>query len=1043
MQHSDFVIPNHGTDNGGVQNSSSDVIASQIVAALEQGDHEAAGHLLQEAVERYPDDNRMFRLVAMQRKQAERFTRVYSLLKEARNALEDDAFVRGSGALREAGNLSRGFAALEEAVFHVAVDQSEQLGERNWRIARTLLEDADRLNPQLHVPERLWQAVRAAERAETIANVLAETTVDRPEDLERVHERLTRTADRYPDDVSLNERLKSVQAAIDDKSKSNNRQKQLRKLRELCDALQREEDPAEASKYVRLSETLAASYREDPDFNSVLDDVKHQVISSEKAAVALQQDRIDDCLEECAWVLSRMRQHQLFLKLKEKAEARELALVDEYSNSVSRIKAMLEAGQLAEADKLCSNASAKLPQFADLQELSKEIASRKAEQNKQIQETLESARRLVERGDRSLHAGQFRAAEQSFGNALKMLPEDKNLAGVVSGILLAYARAKSRENAESADDALKVLQRLVPGTAVPQDLTEALQEKREQTKQETLRWWALNRIGALVAQLESLKKREQITALRDEAEKGDFSSSSHADVKGAAAALFTQIDDRLLALDRKQARRPAVFRAISIAAAVILCVGLAYRWTGRAPSALPVKPAAVETAATIKPVPVPATGSLLIRSEVPGAQVSINGKEYIVSSEPLKVDLNADSYQVSGSRPGYKDFGPVSVSVGKGTETVLDVKLAPIPASLEIRGAEANTEVKLDGVLLGTAASRVLTKEVPPGDHSIELSRSGYLPRTITRTLAPGEVLALSGQEVQLESSEARTLASDRKNGNHLVSKPSLAALPKNPNRSDAAAAQARIEEAQWHSLDRSNPDALRAFVTQHPTSPWADQARKEMESVLLARETKAEENDWSSADHNNRAAIEDFLKKYPAGRHAPDAATALADLDRRARASEAQTREEAAWKKVNQHDEASLESYLRESPQGRYRNQAEAVLASLRVNQSSTQETAAVLTVLSRFANAWSARDVDSILAIQRTLNKREVRAELSQVTELIMRISPASPPRIEGSQAVVLCRRQASQTFSDGTRKQIPESIVSYVLAKREGNWIIEGTK
>jgi hypothetical protein len=117
--------------------------------------------------------------------------------------------------------------------------------------------------------------------------------------------------------------------------------------------------------------------------------------------------------------------------------------------------------------------------------------------------------------------------------------------------------------------------------------------------------------------------------------------------------------------------------------------------------------------------------------------------------------------------------------------------------------------------------------------------------------------------------------------------------------------------------------------------------------------------------------------------------------------------------------------------------------LANIRIGRASANETAAVLTVISRLANAWSAKDLDSILAIQKNLKKREVKAELSHVKELAMQISPASPPQIDGAQAVVLCRRQASQTFSDGTHKQVPESIVSYLLVKHDGNWTIEGTK
>jgi hypothetical protein len=141
-----------------------------------------------------------------------------------------------------------------------------------------------------------------------------------------------------------------------------------------------------------------------------------------------------------------------------------------------------------------------------------------------------------------------------------------------------------------------------------------------------------------------------------------------------------------------------------------------------------------------------------------------------------------------------------------------------------------------------------------------------------------------------------------------------------------------------------------------------------------------------------------------------------LAELERKARDAD-------DWQKVNQRNQAALESYLRSEP--------------------AQDDTSAVLSVISRFASAWNTKDVDSILAIQRTLKKRTVKAELARVKELNVRISPASRPQIEGSQAVVLCRRQASQVLSNGAHKQMPETIVSYVLEKHDGNWTIEGMR
>ncbi len=262
---------------------------------------------------------------------------------------------------------------------------------------------------------------------------------------------------------------------------------------------------------------------------------------------------------------------------------------------------------------------------------------------------------------------------------------------------------------------------------------------------------------------------------------------------------------------------------------------------------------------------------------------------------------------------------------------------------------------------------------------------------------------------------------------------------PANSPPAPAAVALLKADDLQWQSIDKNNPDALRAFVSRYPNSSWTGEAKRQIDIASVARE---ENTDWNSADHNSAAALQDFLKKHPDGPHAASASSALADLDRKAREAPTANAEELAWKKVNSRDEASLISYLKDYPGGHYHNSAEVALANLRVSRSST-ETAAVLTVISRLANAWSTKDLDSILALQRNLKKREVKAELSHVKELAMQISPASPPQIDGMQAVVLCRRQASQTFSDGTRKQIPESIVSYVLSKHDGNWTIEGTK
>src|ERR1700679_1302519 len=112
MRHSDFENLNEGTNENRAQGLAGDPKIAQIGGALDRGDYETAGALLRDLLEKSPDDNQLLRLAAKQRKLAERFTRVYSLHKETRQALEGDEFVRAVGAFREAANLSLGFPAL-------------------------------------------------------------------------------------------------------------------------------------------------------------------------------------------------------------------------------------------------------------------------------------------------------------------------------------------------------------------------------------------------------------------------------------------------------------------------------------------------------------------------------------------------------------------------------------------------------------------------------------------------------------------------------------------------------------------------------------------------------------------------------------------------------------------------------------------------------------------------------------------------------------------------------------------------------------------
>jgi hypothetical protein len=123
-------------------------------------------------------------------------------------------------------------------------------------------------------------------------------------------------------------------------------------------------------------------------------------------------------------------------------------------------------------------------------------------------------------------------------------------------------------------------------------------------------------------------------------------------------------------------------------------------------------------------------------------------------------------------------------------------------------------------------------------------------------------------------------------------------------------------------------------------------------------------------------------------------------------------------------------------------RERAEQALAALHSRQMADASNA-VTAMLQRYVNAWNAKDVASITALHRSLDRRTIKAQLEPVTAIRMTITPASAAQIDGERATIVCRRQVDETFSDGTEKQSPALLVTFTLSKRDGEWSIDGTQ
>ena len=385
--------------------------------------------------------------------------------------------------------------------------------------------------------------------------------------------------------------------------------------------------------------------------------------------------------------------------------------------------------------------SAQLPQFADLQELKQEISARRAKEDQKTQKAPTIFGGCWSAANGSIREHQYRFAEQSFSGALKLHPDDKKLSGHLLGLLHGYARSMVRDNPHSAEEVLQLTSRLLPGTAVPADLAEAVRKSAKWRKKKRSLGIA-RQIGGLNAQAESAKKTDDLRAARAELEKNNFGSANHSDVREAAATLNDKIAGKESEFDAREARRPVLYRNISIAATILIGVGLAY-WIGNNHSSTPVQPKPSETIATVsKP-------AAAIAAPEPARDTAAASQP----SEPA-LDTNSNSTAKPADLLAKRVASPVANP------------LASPAAKLEIRGATPDTRIKLDGVLLARATPhQAISKELKAGEHIIELSRNGFVTKTLSRKLTPGENLVLTDRDLQLQSSDALTLAAANKRG--------------------------------------------------------------------------------------------------------------------------------------------------------------------------------------------------------------------------------------------------------------------------------------
>jgi len=97
------------------------------------------------------------------------------------------------------------------------------------------------------------------------------------------------------------------------------------------------------------------------------------------------------------------------------------------------------------------------------------------------------------------------------------------------------------------------------------------------------------------------------------------------------------------------------------------------------------------------------------------------------------------------------------------------------------------------------------------------------------------------------------------------------------------------------------------------------------------------------------------------------------------------------------------------------------------------------ILSAISRYANAYGQKDLDTIMGVRPSLDRRKLKSQLADTKSIDLSIRPTSSPAITGDTATVSCSQILQQTFSD-KQFNMPPKAVTVRLRRHGSNWIID---
>jgi serine/threonine protein kinase len=151
-------------------------------------------------------------------------------------------------------------------------------------------------------------------------------------------------------------------------------------------------------------------------------------------------------------------------------------------------------------------------------------------------------------------------------------------------------------------------------------------------------------------------------------------------------------------------------------------------------------------------------GSMLVLANEEDAEVFLDGKMYRGKTQQGQLhipNLRTTKYTVHLHKEGFKDTPGQTVAIIKGQEATLHFGLEALPkmATLLLEHLPQGTQVTLDRSPLGSVgADGVLTHaNIAPGQHTLDFTAPGYLPKRVERQFAAGQPTRISANDLDLQ----------------------------------------------------------------------------------------------------------------------------------------------------------------------------------------------------------------------------------------------------------------------------------------------------